>query len=74
MSFLIFFIYFLFNLNPFKQPVKVKQKTYGTGIGKYINRAAKRAETSITEPDADTDPTVSKKKKKKRGLSDFSEW
>lgn len=56
------------------KPVKVKQKTYGTGIGKYINRAAKRAETSTTEPDADTDPTVSKKKKKKRGLSDFSEW
>ena len=51
----------------------MKQKTYGTGIGKYINRAAKRAEISA-EPDADTDPTVSKKKKKKSGLSDFSEW
>ena len=52
----------------------MKQKTYGTGIGKYINRAAKRAETSAIEPDADMDSIVSKKKKKKRGLSDFSEW
>ena len=65
--------FFSINLNLLIKPVKVKQKTYGTGIGKYINRAAKRAEISA-EPDADTDPTVSKKKKKKRGLSDFSEW
>ena len=56
-----------------RKPKRKVQKAYGTGIGKYINRGAKRQ-----EGDNDNDPEEeaggSKKKKKKSGLSDFSEW
>lgn len=42
-------------------------KTYGTGIGKYINKSKR-------ENDEDIDAGGAKKKKGKAGLNDFSEW
>jgi len=49
----------------------VKRKTYGTGIGKYINKGASTSKASTD----DTEEPVNKKKKKiKTSLNDFSEW
>lgn len=58
-------------------PKRAAQKTYGTGIGKYINRGQKRPEVtteSQAQDEEEPSSSSSKKKKKKRGLSDFSEW
>jgi len=52
-------------------PKKIKLKTYGTGIGKYINKGKRENEENL---DSEADSEASKKKKGKRALNDFSEW
>ena len=52
----------------------VKRKTYGTGIGKYINKGASTSKASIDDMTVTEEPVNKKKKKTKTSLNDFSEW
>ena len=52
----------------------VKRKTYGTGIGKYINKGASTSKASIDDMTVTDEPVNKKKKKTKTSLNDFSEW
>jgi len=52
----------------------VKRKTYGTGIGKYINKGASTSKAATLDDAITEEPVNKKKKKTKSSLNDFSEW
>ena len=56
-----------------KETKTTEKKTYGTGIGKYINKNAKR-ETIVDDGEVPGPSGSKKKKKMKSTLNDFSEW
>ena len=60
-------------LKKIAKPVEKKQKTFSSGVGKYINPAVKKEAKRAVEPEEG--PSTSKKSKTgSYGFKDFSAW